>query len=71
MPKMRLRYGELIALDGYKGDGICRIIRIEKTTRRTLTGLCLLRSSPSAPIYRSYSLRHIDKMRPVVSAESD
>jgi hypothetical protein len=57
---------DLIALDGYRGDGVCRILRVKELDATHLKGECVLRSSPTEPVFRSYLIEKIDGLRRVV-----
>jgi hypothetical protein len=63
---IRLLPEAIVALDGYRGDGVCRIVRIERVEGGRLFSVDLLRSTPTHPHRRVYRLDCVDGVRPVV-----
>lgn len=63
--------GDYLAVVGYRGDGVVRILKVEDFDDRRVLGVDLLRSSPTAPTIRSYLVEHVDAFAPVVGQDGE
>ncbi len=64
--KLSVRQGDAICINGYKGDGFARPVIVDLIKPGgLLICKCLIRSSVSAPIYRSYKIEHIKSISPI------
>jgi hypothetical protein len=60
---------DLVSVVGYEGDGVVRVLRVKTFDDAHVTGIDLLRSSPTEPIYRTYRLDKVDRLAPVVGQQ--
>lgn len=66
-----VRVGEYLAICGYRGDGVVRVLKVESFDETHVTGVDLLRSSPTAPTVRTYLVEHVDRFAPVIGQEAE
>lgn len=68
---LKLMPGSKIAITGYRGDGLARAVKIIKIDGDLMTCECLLRSSPVHQVYRTYRMRIIDGIMPLIENDGD
>lgn len=63
--------GDLVSVVGYKGDRVVRVLRIESFDAEHVSGLDLLRSSPTSSVYRTYRIDSVDAFHPVIGQDDE
>lgn len=63
--------GDFVAILGYAGDDVTRILKVESFSEKHVHGIDLLRSSPTQPVHRSYLVEKVGRFAPVIGQQDD
>jgi hypothetical protein len=65
------RVGETFAILGYRGDATIRPVVLDSVKGDLFVCKCLVRSSPTRDVFRSYKRHLIEGVRPLIGHDED